>query len=213
MQHSVYYVASPEACAAILWKSRDKAGAATEALRITPAELVTFGVMDAIVPEPLGAAHADPVAAFPAIKTAIMDAYAEYAGRDGDDIRLDRYAKFRKLGMYEEFLVSGGKWREARAARAGAPGARTAVGTWAPTADDAALIEAIADSDEKWDETLRGKDEWVMKPDQPPGLLRSGVMETGVALAEVARTLGGAAGAAVEERRRKQAELARSAAE
>jgi hypothetical protein len=52
-----------------------------------------------------------------------------------------------------------------------------------------------------------------MKPDQPPGLLRSGVMETGVALAEVARTLGGAAGAAVEERRRKQAELARSAAE
>ena len=59
MQHSVYYVASPEACAAILWKSRDKAGAATEALRITSAELVTFGVMDAIVPEPLGAAHAD----------------------------------------------------------------------------------------------------------------------------------------------------------
>ena len=49
MQHSVYYVASPEACAAILWKSRDKAGAATEALRITSAELVTFGVMDAIV--------------------------------------------------------------------------------------------------------------------------------------------------------------------
>ena len=213
MQHSVYYVASPEACAAILWKSRDKAGTATEALRITSSELVSFGVMDAIVPEPLGAAHADPVAAFPAIKTAIMDAYAEYAGRDGDDIRLDRYAKFRKLGMYEEFLVAGGKWREARAARAGAPGARAGAGTWAPTADDAALIEAIADSDEQWAETLRGKDEWVLKPDQPPGLLRSGVMETGVALAEVARTLGGAAGAAVEERRRQQAELARSAAE
>jgi len=213
MEHSVYYVASPEACAAILWKSRDKAGAATEALRITSSELVQFGVMDDIVPEPLGAAHADPVAAFPAIKKAIMDAYAEYAGRDGDDIRLDRYAKFRKLGQFEEFLVAGGKWREARAAREGAPGARTAMGTWAPTPDDAALIEAIVDADEAWAESLRGKDEWVMKPSQPPGLLRSGVMETGVALAEVARSLGGAAAGAVEERRRKQAELARSAAE
>jgi hypothetical protein len=157
MEHSVYYVASPEACAAILWKSRDKAGTATEALRITSSELVRFGVMDEIVREPLGAAHSDPVAAFPAIKEAILNTYrTKYEGADGDEIRLDRYAKFRKLGMFEEFLVSGGRWREAREARAAAGGARTAAGTWAPTADDAALVEAMADADEAWGERLRG---------------------------------------------------------
>ena len=144
MEHSVYYVASPEACAAILWKSRDKAGTATEALRITSSELVKFGVMDEIVPEPLGAAHADPMAAFPAIKKAILDVYrGKYERMSADEIRLDRYAKFRKLGMFEEFLVAGGKWREARAARAAAPGAKTKAGTWAPTEDEAALVEIL----------------------------------------------------------------------
>lgn len=209
MEHAVYYVASPEACAAILWKSRDKAGTATEALRITSSELVKFGVMDEIVPEPLGAAHSDPVAAFPAIRDAILNTYrTKYEGVDGDAIRLDRYAKFRKLGMFEEFLVAGGRWREARAARAEAPGARTAAGTWAPTADEAAMVEALADADEAWDARLRGKDEWVNKPAQPPGLLRSGVMETTLAMAEAARISGGAA-AAVDARRAAQAAAAR----
>ena len=50
---------------------------ATEALRITAPELVKFGVMDTIVPEPLGGAHADPVSAFPLIKEAILKVYAE----------------------------------------------------------------------------------------------------------------------------------------
>ena len=109
----------------------------------------------------------------------------------GDEIRLDRYAKFRKLGMFEEFLVPGGRWREARAARAAAPGARTKAGTWAPTEDEAALVEALADADEAWAERLRGKDEWVHKPSQPPGLLRSGVMEATLAMAELARAQGG----------------------
>lgn len=208
MEHSVYYVASPEACAAILWKSRDKAGTATEALRITSSELVRFGVMDEIVREPLGAAHSDPVAAFPAIKEAILNTYrTKYEGADGDEIRLDRYAKFRKLGMFEEFLVSGGRWREAREARATAGGARTAAGTWAPTADDAALVEAMADADEAWGERLRGKDAWVNKPAQPPGLLRSGVMEATLAMAELARVQGGGADA-VAARRAAQAAAA-----
>jgi acetyl-CoA carboxylase carboxyl transferase subunit alpha len=77
MQNAVYYVASPEACAAILWKSRSAAGQATEALRITSEELVKFGIMDTIVPEPLGGAHSDPAAAFPMIKETILKTYAE----------------------------------------------------------------------------------------------------------------------------------------
>lgn len=48
---------------------------ATEALRITSSELVAFGVMDTVIEEPLGGAHADPMGAFPAIKAAIMDVY------------------------------------------------------------------------------------------------------------------------------------------
>ncbi|GFH33388.1 acetyl-CoA carboxylase, partial [Haematococcus lacustris] len=75
MENAVYYVASPEACAAILWKSRAAANQATEALRITAPELVSFGVMDEIVPEALGGAHSDPLACFPIIKQSILDTY------------------------------------------------------------------------------------------------------------------------------------------
>ena len=90
MENSVYYVASPEACAAILWKSRNATQTATEALRITAPELVRLGVMDTIVPEPLGGAHSDPVAAFPAIKDAIMGAFREYEHMSEREIQLDR---------------------------------------------------------------------------------------------------------------------------
>ncbi|BDA44272.1 Acetyl-coenzyme A carboxylase carboxyl transferase subunit [Coccomyxa sp. Obi] len=209
MEHSVYYVASPEACAAILWKSRDKAAAATEALRITSSELVTFGVMDTVIEEPLGGAHADPMGAFPAIKAAIMDVYKnKYAKLSPSEIRLDRYAKFRKLGMYEEFLVRGGQWREARAARAAAEGARTAMGTWAPTQEEAEVVEMIADKDEEWEERLKGKSAWINKPAQPPGLLRSGIMELSISMIEARRRQQAAAAAqsAVAQRRSAQAD-------
>ena len=117
MENSVYYVASPEACAAILWKSRGAAGLATEALRITSAELVRMKVMDTIIPEPLGGAHADPVAAFPAIKRVLMETYEEYSKMTELEIKLDRYAKFRALGQFEEWAVKGSAWRETRAER------------------------------------------------------------------------------------------------
>lgn len=75
MENSVYYVASPEACAAILWKSRDQAGTATEALKITANDLIEMGVMDEVVPEPLGGAHRNPMGSFPYIKEALMNVY------------------------------------------------------------------------------------------------------------------------------------------
>jgi hypothetical protein len=195
MENSVYYVASPEACAAILWKSRNATGTvggawgaralrngegrggegsvlrglargvrgdplevpqrdghsgacggarvgagrgrgggpwgsklcglaggvrglagnpvpaltppplnlprqATEALRITAPELVRLGVMDTIIPEPLGGAHADPVAAFPAIKDAIMATYREYEPLSEREIQLDRWEVRGCLGLF-----------------------------------------------------------------------------------------------------------------
>jgi acetyl-CoA carboxylase carboxyl transferase subunit alpha len=177
MENAVYYVASPEACAAILWKSRDKAGTATEALRITAADLIKFGVMDEVIPEPLGAAHTDPMSAFPAVKEAILNTYQRYANMTAEEIMLDRYSKFRKLGMFEEFLVQGGRNKEAREALETAPGAYTAAGTWAPTADDAKFIEMMADMNEKWEATLETKREWTMKPTAPAGSTKVGVME------------------------------------
>ena len=55
-----------------------------------------------------------------------------------------------------------------------AKGAYTKVGTWAPTETDAEVIEMMADKDEEWEASLAGKDEWINRPAQPPGLLRSG---------------------------------------
>merc|ERR1719504_518983 len=78
MEHSVYYVASPEACAAILWKTRDATPKATEALRITSSELLKMGVCDAVVPEPEGAAHADPLGAFDFVKTELLATIREF---------------------------------------------------------------------------------------------------------------------------------------
>ena len=193
MENSVYYVASPEACAAILWKSRDKAGTATEALKITSQDLLKFGIMDEAIPEPLGAAHSDPMGAFPAIKESILRNYRRYENMNAEEIMLDRYMKFRKLGMFEEFLVRGGDYKGAREARAKAPGAYTAAGTWAPTADDAKFIEMIADMEEKWQTTLDSKSEWVMRPSAPAaGFRRPGMLEMAAAAVEVKREMEGA---------------------
>ncbi|KAJ7537697.1 hypothetical protein O6H91_11G017700 [Diphasiastrum complanatum] len=60
LENAVYYVASPEVCAAILWKTADAAPKATEALRITAPELQKHNVVDEVIPEPLGRAHSDP---------------------------------------------------------------------------------------------------------------------------------------------------------
>lgn len=82
---------------------------ATEALKITASDLTKepTKIMDDIVPEPLGGAHTDPMAAFPLIKASILKHYNDLKDMDELALRLDRYAKFRKLGLYEEFLVFG----------------------------------------------------------------------------------------------------------
>ncbi|KAK9822886.1 hypothetical protein WJX74_001031 [Apatococcus lobatus] len=177
MEHSVYYVASPEACAAILWKSRDKANTATEALKITSNDLLKFGVMDEIVPEPLGGAHSDPMSSFTYIKHALLANYNRYASMSEKDIKADRYGKFRKLGQFEEHVVVGGAWRETREERAKAVGAHTTAGTWAADEDEAKIVEMIADRDESWTSSLSGKEQWLRAPASDHGMLRSGMLQ------------------------------------
>ena len=100
MENAVYYVASPEACAAILWKSREKADEASRALRITSQDMVNFGIFDDIIPEPAGGAHVDPMASFPAIREYILAAWDGMRGLSEEECRMQRYAKFRSIGEF-----------------------------------------------------------------------------------------------------------------
>ncbi|MBF2098080.1 MAG: acetyl-CoA carboxylase carboxyltransferase subunit alpha [Gloeomargaritaceae cyanobacterium C42_A2020_066] len=101
-EHSVYTVASPEACAAILWKDAQKAPQAAEALKITAQDLRQLGIVDAILPEPLGGAHADPVQATVTLKNALVSHVEDLLHLSGRQRQQQRYDKFRRLGVFLE---------------------------------------------------------------------------------------------------------------
>ena len=98
MEHAVYSVISPEGCASILWRTADKAADAAEAMKVTAQDLLTLGVIDTIVPEPLGGAHRDPALAIDTLGDAIEAALAELVGRDAAELRRDRRQKFLAMG-------------------------------------------------------------------------------------------------------------------
>jgi len=97
-EHAVYSVISPEGCASILWRTADKAPDAAEAMKITAQDLKGLGVIDTIVPEPVGGAHRDPDAAIRALGDAIDTALAEVAGQDAAALRRGRREKFLAMG-------------------------------------------------------------------------------------------------------------------
>ncbi|MEN2746190.1 acetyl-CoA carboxylase carboxyltransferase subunit alpha [Sphingomonas sp. T9W2] len=98
MEHAVYSVISPEGCASILWRTADKAPEAAEAMRVTAQDLKSLGVIDRIVPEPLGAAHRDKGAAIAALGDAIDTALGELSGMEAASLRQARRQKFLKMG-------------------------------------------------------------------------------------------------------------------
>uniref|UniRef100_A0A1J3DH43 acetyl-CoA carboxytransferase n=1 Tax=Noccaea caerulescens TaxID=107243 RepID=A0A1J3DH43_NOCCA len=102
LENAVFYVASPEACAAILWKTSKAAPEAAEKLRITSKELVKLNVADGIIPEPLGGAHADPSWTSQQIKNAINENMNEFGKMTGDELLKHRMAKYRKIGVFIE---------------------------------------------------------------------------------------------------------------
>ncbi len=97
-EHAVYSVISPEGCASILWRTGDKAPEAAEAMKVTAQDLKGLGVIDTIVPEPLGGAHRDPPAAIAALGDAIEGAMGELAGMDRGALCAHRRAKFLAMG-------------------------------------------------------------------------------------------------------------------
>jgi acetyl-CoA carboxylase carboxyl transferase subunit alpha len=101
MEHAVYSVISPEGCAAILWKDASRKKEAAEALKITAADLKQLGVVDEIVPEPPGGAHADPEGATAAVGEAVERHLRELLDLTPEERRERRYRKFRALGAIE----------------------------------------------------------------------------------------------------------------
>jgi len=101
-EHSVYTVASPEACASILWKDSAKAPQAAEALKITAWDLKNLGILDQLLPEPVGGAHSDPLKAAEILKDALWQTLQELSQLTTQQLRELRYQKFRRMGMFHE---------------------------------------------------------------------------------------------------------------
>ena len=97
-EHAVYSVISPEGCASILWRTADKAAEAAEAMKVTAQDLKALGVIDTIVPEPLGGAHRDSTHAIASLGDALEQSLNELAGRDADALRRERREKFLAMG-------------------------------------------------------------------------------------------------------------------
>ena len=98
MEHAVYSVISPEGCASILWRTADRAADAAEAMKVTAQHLLALGVIDTIVPEPLGGAHRDAKRAIDSLGDAIEAALGGLVGRGADQLRRDRREKFLAMG-------------------------------------------------------------------------------------------------------------------
>jgi len=101
-QHSVYTVASPEACASILWRDAGKAPVAAEALKITAPDLLKLGIIDDIIPEPSGGNHWAPRQAAETLKAALLRHLGELQALSETELTDQRYAKFRSMGRFLE---------------------------------------------------------------------------------------------------------------
>ena len=102
LENAYYSVISPEGCAAILWKHRKHAPEAAEALKLNASELLKLGVIDGVVPEPLGGAHRDPAETGKNLKEAIIAALHELEKIPVDKLVQRRYNKFRQMGRFQE---------------------------------------------------------------------------------------------------------------
>jgi acetyl-CoA carboxylase carboxyl transferase subunit alpha len=98
LEHSIYTVASPEAAASILWRDSSRAQDAATSMKITATDLLKFGIIDGIVPEPVGGAHRDPPAAIESAGKAIEGALESLGNMSREELREARAAKFLGIG-------------------------------------------------------------------------------------------------------------------
>jgi len=102
LQFSTYSVISPEGCASILWKSPEKASLAAEAMGITSERLKELGLIDDIVPEPLGGAHRDPEAQAESLKQALLDSLEKIEVPGPDKLLENRYQRLMSYGQFTQ---------------------------------------------------------------------------------------------------------------
>jgi acetyl-CoA carboxylase carboxyl transferase subunit alpha len=99
-EHAIYSVIPPEGCAAILWRMPEKGAQAATALKLTAQHALEFGLIDEIVPEPKGGAHRDAIEASGLVKDAILRNLADLHGLSAEQVKEQRYQRFRAMGVY-----------------------------------------------------------------------------------------------------------------
>jgi len=99
-EHAIYSVIPPEGCAAILWRAPDKGDKAAMALRLTAQSALELKLIDEIIPEPKGGAHRRIPEAIDSVRQALLENYRDLKEMDGAALKKDRYAKFRKMGIF-----------------------------------------------------------------------------------------------------------------
>ncbi|MGH7374397.1 MAG: acetyl-CoA carboxylase carboxyltransferase subunit alpha [Candidatus Rokuibacteriota bacterium] len=102
LEYAIYSVISPEGCAAILWGDGAKAPEAAELMRVTAPDLLKLGVIDAIVPEPVGGAHRNWEATAASLRAALRDQIWELKSKSEAELIEERHEKFRRIGVFEE---------------------------------------------------------------------------------------------------------------
>jgi acetyl-CoA carboxylase carboxyl transferase subunit alpha len=102
MENAIYSVISPEGCAGILWKDKAKAPEAAEVLKLTASDVLGLGVIDGLIPEPLGGAHRDVAAAAREVKTVVGAALGELQSGSEDALLENRLEKFSAMGVFED---------------------------------------------------------------------------------------------------------------
>ena len=102
LENSWYSVISPENCSSILWRSWEYKEQAAEALKLTAKDGIKLKIVDGIIKEPLGGAHADKEGAYKAVEQAILNAYEELKELDDKELVMKRMNKYSEMGVYKE---------------------------------------------------------------------------------------------------------------
>lgn len=102
LEHAIYSVIPPEGCAAILWRDPERKQEAAEALRLTANDALKFGLIDKIIPEPLGGAHRDAEATAQIFRDHVLEALDQLVGIDASELLEQRYQKFRQMGVWTD---------------------------------------------------------------------------------------------------------------
>jgi acetyl-CoA carboxylase carboxyl transferase subunit alpha len=101
-EHAIYSVISPEGCAAILWRSADHRGKAAEALRLTSDDLLGMGIVDGIIPEPVGGAHSNWDLAAVTLRDTLIQAVATLEAQDPATRRASRWERYESIGSWQK---------------------------------------------------------------------------------------------------------------